>query len=217
LASSAPDSRFSAQAVTRLRVAFERSRHPMLIADDQRRWVTGNDAASDLLGIAREEVPWHTIDDFTPPHERRRLEERWQAFLASGTAEGWYELFVPNRGAIPVEFSAMAGLMPGRHLSIFIPPDEAHTEQAGEVLSRDPAWAPVVTQGTGRLQLTEREREVITLVASGLQTSDVAVRLFLSPETVKSHVQNAMGKLGAHTRAHAVAIALMTGEITWEN
>jgi PAS domain S-box-containing protein len=41
------------QAAARLRAAFERSRHPMLIADDQRRWVTGNAAACDLLGIAR--------------------------------------------------------------------------------------------------------------------------------------------------------------------
>jgi DNA-binding CsgD family transcriptional regulator len=44
----------------------------------------------------------------------------------------------------------------------------------------------------------------------------MAELLFLSPETVKSHVHNAMGKLGVHTRAHAVAIALVTGQITWE-
>jgi PAS domain-containing protein len=45
----------------------------MLIADDQRRWVTGNGAACDLLGIAREEIPWRTMDEFTPPSERKRL------------------------------------------------------------------------------------------------------------------------------------------------
>ena len=56
----------------------------------------------------------------------------------------------------------------------------------------------------------------MTLVASGHQTDDVAQRLFLAPETVKSHVHNALGKLGARTRAHAVAIALVTGQITWE-
>jgi DNA-binding CsgD family transcriptional regulator len=66
------------------------------------------------------------------------------------------------------------------------------------------------------LQLSEREREVMTFVASGLQSGEIAERLFLSPETVKSHVHNALGKLGAHTQAHAVAIALVTGQITWE-
>jgi DNA-binding CsgD family transcriptional regulator len=77
------------------------------------------------------------------------------------------------------------------------------------------AWTPVV-ESDGRRPLTEREREVMTMVASGLHTDDLAESLFLSPETVKSHVQNALGKLGAHTRAHAVAIAMVTGEIAWD-
>jgi DNA-binding CsgD family transcriptional regulator len=50
-------------------------------------------------------------------------------------------------------------------------------------------------------------------VAAGLQGGEIAGRLRVSPETIKSHVQNAMTKLGAHTRAHAVAISLSTGQI----
>ena len=204
------------QAAERLRTAFERSRHPMLIADDQRRWVTGNAAACDLLGIAREEIPWRTMDEFTSPGERKRLEEQWGAFLASGGAEGWYQLYVPDRGPIPVEFSATANVLPARHLSVFIPPDETAVEQPKTALAGEATWAAVAVEGSGRLQLTEREREVMTLVASGLQSGDIAERLYLSPETVKSHVHNALAKLGAHTRAHGVAIALVTGQITWE-
>jgi DNA-binding CsgD family transcriptional regulator len=204
------------QAAKRLRTALERSRHPMLIADDQRRWVTGNNAACDLLGIDWAEIPWHTIDDFTAPSERKRLEEQWGAFLASGGAEGWYQLYVPDRGPLPVEFSATANVLPARHLSVFIPPDEASAGLAGSALAREAPWAPVAVEGNGRLQLSEREREVMILVASGLQSGEIAERLFLSPETVKSHVHNALAKLGAHTRAHGVAIALVTGQITWE-
>jgi DNA-binding CsgD family transcriptional regulator len=204
------------QAAARLRAAFERSQHPMLIVDDQRRWITGNVAACDLLGIAPEEIPWRTMDEFTSPSERKRLEEQWGAFLASGGAEGWYQLYVPDRGPVPVEFSATANVLPARHLSVFIPPDEASAEQAKGALAREAMWAPITGEGGGRLQLTEREREVMTLVASGLQSGDIAERLFLSRETVKSHVHNALDKLGAHTRAHAVAIALVTGQITWE-
>jgi PAS domain S-box-containing protein len=202
------------QDALRLRTALERSRHPMLIADDQRRWVTGNLAACDLLGIAREEIPWRTMDDFTPPKERKTLEERWAAFLSAGGAEGWYQLYVPDRGSVPVEFSATANVLPARHLSVFIPAGAAD-EQARN-LTRERAWAPVVKEGDARPQLTDREREVMMLVASGLQSGDIAELLFLSPETVKSHVQNALEKLGAHTRAHAVAIALVTGQISWE-
>ncbi len=187
----------------------------MLLADDQRRWVTGNAAACDLLGISQEEVPWHTMDDFTPPSERERLEDQWEAFLTSGAAEGWYQLYVADRGPVPVEFSSTANVLPARHLSLFIPPDETSPEQAEGVLAREAAWTPAVEKVSGRLQLTEREREVLTLVASGLQNGDMAQRLFLSPETIKSHVHNAMVKLGSHTRAHAVAIALVTGQITW--
>ena len=153
------------------------------------------------------------MDDFTPPAERKRLEETWAAFLSAGGAEGWYQLYVPDRGPVPVEFSATANVLPARHLSVFIPAAEASNEQAGK-LTRERAWAPVVKEGDARPQLTERE--VMMLVASGLQSGDIAEFLFLSPETVKSHVHNALEKLGAHTRAHAVAIALVTGQISWE-
>ena len=210
------DSKFGPQAVMRLQAAFEGSRHPMLIADDRRRWVTGNTAACDLLGIAREEVPWRTMDDFMPPSERKRLEDQWEEFLTNGAAEGWYELYVADRGPVPVEFSATANVLPARHLSLLIPLDKASTERAEGVWPLELAWTPVPAEAGGRLRLTQREREVMTLVASGLQSGEIAERLFLSPETIKSHVHNAMGKLGSHTRAHAVAIALVTGEITWQ-
>ncbi len=72
-------------------------------------------------------------------------------------------------------------------------------------------------QRKGRLTLTKRESEVMTLAASGAQTADMAHRLFLSQDTIKSHIQNAMSKLGARTRTHAVAIALVTGQIAWSD
>lgn len=206
-------SRFGSKAVMRLRTVFDRSRHPMLITDDQRRWVTANAAACELLEITGEEVPWRMIDDFTPSNQRGRLKERWKAFLASGAAEGWYQLYIPDRGPVPVEFSATANVLPGRHLSVIIPPDTTPREQADDLV-REAPWTPALLEN-GQPQLTQREREVMTLVAVGLQNRDMAERLFLSPETVKSHVQNAMTKLDSRTRAHAVAIALVTGQITW--
>jgi DNA-binding CsgD family transcriptional regulator len=61
--------------------------------------------------------------------------------------------------------------------------------------------------------LSPREREVLDLLAKGLNGEEVAERLVLSPETVRTHVRNAMEKLEANTRVHAVAIALRQGEI----
>jgi DNA-binding CsgD family transcriptional regulator len=56
--------------------------------------------------------------------------------------------------------------------------------------------------------LTQREREILQLLADGMSNADVAGRLFISQETVKSHVRHILAKLEADTRTHAVAIAL---------
>jgi DNA-binding NarL/FixJ family response regulator len=69
--------------------------------------------------------------------------------------------------------------------------------------------APQLTQRT----LSVREREVLELVAAGCDRREIAERLSISEETVRTHVRNAMGKLGAHSRANAVMIALRRGEI----
>ena len=62
--------------------------------------------------------------------------------------------------------------------------------------------------------LSKREREIMDLLSQGLTGEDVASQLFLSSETVKTHIRNAMSKLEAHTRVHAVAIALREGYIS---
>jgi DNA-binding NarL/FixJ family response regulator len=80
----------------------------------------------------------------------------------------------------------------------------------------DPRLTPLLAKGgNGRTKtLSPREREILGLLSQGLSGEEVASQLFLSPETVRTHVRNAMGKLGAATRAHAVALALQRGEIS---
>jgi len=65
--------------------------------------------------------------------------------------------------------------------------------------------------GTTLDVLTDREREMVALVAHGLSNEDIAGRLFLSPLTVKTHVNRAMSKLGARDRAQLVVLAYQTG------
>jgi DNA-binding CsgD family transcriptional regulator len=60
--------------------------------------------------------------------------------------------------------------------------------------------------------LTRREREIMSLLAEGLTTQQVAGTLFLSVLTVRTHVRNAKEKLGARTTYHAIAIALQDGD-----
>jgi DNA-binding NarL/FixJ family response regulator len=60
-------------------------------------------------------------------------------------------------------------------------------------------------------ELTDREREVVALVAEGLSNDEIATRLFMSPATAKTHVSRAMGKLRARDRAQLVVLAYESG------
>ena len=55
--------------------------------------------------------------------------------------------------------------------------------------------------------LTERETEILQLVADGLVTPEIAAKIKISPETVKTHIHHVLAKLQARSRAHAVTIA----------
>ncbi|MFN2617009.1 MAG: response regulator [Thermoleophilaceae bacterium] len=74
----------------------------------------------------------------------------------------------------------------------------------------DPSLSPVLIMTEGMLDapLTQREREILQLLAEGLHTEEVARRMGLSAETVKGDTKRAIQKLEADSRVHAVAIAL---------
>lgn len=75
----------------------------------------------------------------------------------------------------------------------------------------DPVLAGVLSSSaaTGKIvTLTQRERDVLRLLADGLSNEEIGKELFISPETVRTHLRKAMGKLDADTRTEAVATAL---------
>ena len=78
---------------------------------------------------------------------------------------------------------------------------------AGEVI---PFTAPLKEL---QPQPTAREIEVLQLISEGLVNREIGHRLFLSEETVKSHVRHLLAKLQARTRAHAVAVGFRRGLI----
>jgi DNA-binding NarL/FixJ family response regulator len=65
--------------------------------------------------------------------------------------------------------------------------------------------------GSADGQLTSREHVVLRLVARGLSTREIAERIGLSPNTVKSHARSLFTKLGAHNRVQALAVATERG------
>jgi DNA-binding NarL/FixJ family response regulator len=75
----------------------------------------------------------------------------------------------------------------------------------------DPSLSPALLMNDGtptEQPLSEREREILQLLAEGFHTEEVARRIGLSVETVKSDTKRVIAKLQADTRTHAVAIAL---------
>jgi DNA-binding NarL/FixJ family response regulator len=74
----------------------------------------------------------------------------------------------------------------------------------------DPVLAGVLASSSANEvpSLTQRERDVLRLLADGLSNEEIGKRLFISPETVRTHIRKAMDKLDADTRTQAVAKAL---------
>jgi DNA-binding NarL/FixJ family response regulator len=101
------------------------------------------------------------------------------------------------------------GERPERHLA-----NSAIQAGASAYLARTAALAqesfvdPAVPPRGSRGKLTRRQREILQLLANGESTTVAARELGLSEETVKTHTKNALARLGARNRTHAVAIAL---------
>jgi DNA-binding NarL/FixJ family response regulator len=79
----------------------------------------------------------------------------------------------------------------------------------------DPEVAPLVAETAAAQRVTRlspREWEVLGLLADGYQGPEIAARLFLSLETVRTHIRNAAGKLGARTRVQAAAMVACARE-----
>jgi DNA-binding CsgD family transcriptional regulator len=180
--------------------SFRSSLVPMVIADDQRRYVAVNPAACLLLRLGDREALQLSVDDLTPLADRPRVPEMWDAFLREGTQRGTYELQMPDGQRLTIEYSATANVEPGRHLSILMFP------AAGA--DRGPQAQPAART------LTEREREVLGMVAMGMGSSWIAAALGVSTATVETHVRHCLDKLGARNRAHAIVLGMRAGEIS---
>lgn len=87
-------------------------------------------------------------------------------------------------------------------------PSQALAEAVEAAASAERFVDPAARKGVANLALTRRQREILQLFADGHSTADVAHRLGLSGETVRTHTKAVLARLEARDRAHAVAIAL---------
>jgi PAS domain S-box-containing protein len=181
---------------------FRRSANAMVLADEDRRFVEANDAALELLGRKREELIGMPVADTITSSEHERSAREWQAFMRSGEHTGTRNVVRADGSEVQIEVAARFLQVGGRRLAVSVT----------LAMSDSPVVPQPVLARHGAL--TNREREVVTLIALGHETSQIADGLLVSPETVRTHVRNAMSKLGARTRAQLVAIALSDDEAT---
>jgi DNA-binding CsgD family transcriptional regulator len=190
----------------------------ILVVDDHRRCLEANLAACRLLGLPRSAAIGRAVDDFLASAMRKRLDHVWRAFREGGGHAGPFELSSQAAEAHEVNLSVVANVLPGRHLLILSASDARSDEV--EVPQRTQPGAQARSHRVnsdarfGRGGPTPREREVLALLAAGATDEQIAEMLELSPATVQTHVRNAKAKLGARTRAQAVAMALQHGLIS---
>ena len=153
-----------------------------------------NAATCEFFGVSRDEFDQSQLGHLLTPAEHSTLEDEWRQLWAKRDLSG-VRIFTRADGShVRLQYAARTAVVDGRRVAVVViirqkrAHELARVGQAGE--------------------MTRREREVVSLVALGLTSPEIAEKLCISEATVRTHVRNSMTKLGARTRAHLVAIAL---------
>jgi PAS domain S-box-containing protein len=172
----------------------------MVLLDDQRRHVDVNGAYLKLAGYAREEVIGRPVWEYVAGGPQQ-TDRQWEQAIARGELSGQAGLVCADGTTVTVQYAGHTEVITGQRLVLFV---ALSTSRWGRHSRRDP--------DTGaRDALSAREREIVRLVAAGQTGPEIAEHLHISHSTVRTHVRNAMGKVGARSRAHLVAKALGDG------
>ncbi|GAA2906876.1 response regulator transcription factor [Streptosporangium fragile] len=178
---------------------------------------------SEGLALAREHLPDIALIDIQMPvvdgiEATRRI-------AADPALAGVHVVILTNYGLDEYVFDALRAGAAGFLVKDIQPEDFLHSVR---VAARgDALLAPSITRrlinryvaqppgtGTGLKELTNREREAVTLVAQGLSNDQIADRMAISPLTAKTHINRAMTKLHARDRAQLVVFAYESGLVT---
>ena len=195
---------------------------PILVAD-------GDDACRALVIALLERVGYATCDA-TTGHEALALAENTRPSLVlldvelSGISgyETCRELRDRHGDGLPLMFLSgtrvepldrIAGLLIGADDYIVKPfePDELLARVRSLLRRRNDTNGVAPGNNSAIDSLTPRERQVLDMLAAGHGQDAIAAELFITPKTVATHIQRVLAKLGVHSRAQAVALALGYG------
>ena len=196
-----------------------RTTDAMVAIDAQLCIIAWNDAATKLLGYSSEEAlgkPCHEIlqwrnrcgdtvcDGSCPSASVSVGDEIIETCEVLGRSATNRTLWLSaSTIVLPAELQSQCRLV---HLirEVALPPELERV-----IAERVQGWSPDTGRADSRLDvLTPREREVLGLLAEGLDGPRIAQQLFLSSATVRNHIQHILAKLEVHSRVEAVALAL---------
>ena len=162
--------------------------------------LTTFDDDENVFGALRAGASGFLVKDVEPEEllQAVRVVARGDALLAPSVTRSLIAAFTA-RSAGPVPRHGNGPVLPGGA------PGAAASGGAGARPRPEPGAPP------GLATLTDREREVVALVAAGLSNDEIAARLVVSPLTAKTHVSRAMTKLAARDRAQLVVLAYTYG------
>lgn len=181
--------------------AFKRSLNPMALVDARRAIEDVNPAGVRLLGRPRRELLGHRIYEFVE-HGPLIPAEEWRRDLSRDEFTGEAHLLRADGQTVAVQYAGYPETVTDRRLVLFV---AIAAPRWGGQLRR-----PRPDESSGG-RLTERELEVIRLIAHGATGPEIADELGISHNTVRTHTTNAMDRLGARSRAHLVAKVLGDG------
>ena len=174
----------------------------MVLVDAHRTIMDANPAFAKLLHRRRSSMIGRPLWEFV--HDGPLVtQEEWVELLRRDEFFGDAAMRLPDDSAVRVHFAAHTELVTGSKLVLFV---ALGTSMAGRHFRRQ------VDERRGEGDaLSERELEIVRLIALGETGPEIADQLQISHNTVRTHVNNAMLKTGARSRAHLVAKALGDG------
>ena len=182
------------------RAAFRQSRNAMLLVDDTRLVVDVNGAFLQLVGYRRDALVRRPVYEIIAGGPLVTTQQ-WAAELAAGEFAGEIGLIRADGSVVVHQWGATVEVVTGRRLVLAV---ALRTSRWGDRFRRE-------LDDRSQGELSEREREVVHLVALGRSGPEIADDLGVAHNTVRTHVRNAMQKIGARSRAHLVAKALGEG------
>jgi PAS domain S-box-containing protein len=181
--------------------AFKQSRNPMALLDERRCIVDVNGALVRLVQYRRADLLGRPAREFVRDGPVFSVAQ-WRDLIAQPQFTASVELQHADGSRVNVDFAGHPEVVTGQRLILIV----ALRVGRGGRRASDPEELP---KRTG--SLSARERDVVRLLSLGSTGPEIADELQVAHNTVRTHVRNAMTKLGARSRAQLVAMSLADG------